>query len=333
MPMSLRTTSSTAAFARNAAVVLRSTRDRLRALCAESPDPLAGQFERILARYLEKDVLRDPPRNIVIAIAYDLGIRNTEELVLLSTATALGGMHSLVLDDFVDNRGGSERPWHDLYIAHLLYVLHQDLLQQVSPSDWSELGRAATRAAQLETYAALVEEEILHVGKPTPYVDRSLIWRKCAPVKAMVERVLASAGRYELKADFELAADRACFALCTLDDMLDWPEDYERRRFTYPIQLALERSGAEWSAEHHDEARELIQYELVFGTTHHALMAEITTALSQARQLVGKIAPNLDLMLAGSLSSAMFSWRRHLRYLTAIELDLARSQSGQSSFA
>ena len=90
MPMSLRAAGSAAAFARTAAVVRRQTEDRLRALCGQLPDPLSGQFRRVLTPYLEKFVLRDPPRNIVTAIAYDLGIRDTAELVLLSTSTALG---------------------------------------------------------------------------------------------------------------------------------------------------------------------------------------------------------------------------------------------------
>jgi hypothetical protein len=326
MPMSLRAAGSAAAFARTAAAVRRRTEDRLRELYGQLPDPLSGQFHRVLTPYLEKFVLRDPPRNIVMAIAYDLGIRDTAELVLLSTSTALGGMHSLVLDDLVDNRGASGRPWHDIYLAHLLYVLHQDLLQQVHAADWSERGRPATLAAQVETYAALVEEEILHVGQPTPYVDSSLVWGKCAPVKGVIERVLARAGRRELKPDFDLAADCACFALCTLDDMLDWPEDYDRRRFTYPVQRALDRIEADWCPERHEEMRGLIEHELVFGTTHHALMAEITEALKEARRLVGKVSPTLDLMLAGSVEGAMLSWRRHLRYLEHVELKLVESQ-------
>jgi hypothetical protein len=305
--------------------VLSETHRRVEVIAAALPDPLGTEIRRVFEPYLARNLQRDPPRNIVLAVAYDQGIRDLEVLVQLSVVTVIGGMHSLVLDDIVDNKGQANRPWYDVYVSHVLYVLHQDLLQQISSDDWLSHGRPATLDAQLSTYGALVEEEKLHVGISTPYHSPEIVWRKCAPVKAVIERVLALSGKYGIKPSLDKAADLACFALCTLDDMLDWPADYAQRRFTYPLQRALDNIGESWSSARHEELSTLIGHELVFGTTHHALMAEITSSLERAISIVTPISPQLAGLLTASHNGAESSWKNHLQYLSAVEQRLPTS--------
>lgn len=310
-------------FTQVTAAVLRMTHMRVADAIASLPAPIDAELRRVAGPYLEKNIQADPPRNIVVAVAYDQGIRELDVLAGLSATSAFGGMHSLVLDDLVDNKDGDRRPWHDIYLAHVLYVLHHRMLEQISAADWLARGSQASVAAQLDTYAALVEEETAHVGVSTPYTTPDIVWRKCSPVKAVIERVLALTGGHGHKERMDEAADLACFALCTLDDMLDWPEDYAGRRFTYPVQCALDALGRSWCLADDDELREAIDRELVYGVTHHRLMTEITHALDRARVLAEGVSPHLATYLAASLDSAGQTWKRHLRYLSAVELSLA----------
>jgi hypothetical protein len=197
------------------------------------------------------------------------------------------------------------------------------MMQGICAEDWFANGRETSLNVQLDTYAALVEEEMLHVDVANAYLSPAIVWRKCAPVKAVIERVLALAGRPELKTTLDEAADQACFALCTLDDMLDWPDDYAQRRFTYPIQRAIEAVGESWSPARHDELGKVVEIELVYGLTHHALMTEVLTALEASARLVAPISPQLAALIEASHSGAEASWRRHLAYLTDVERQLA----------
>jgi hypothetical protein len=305
-----------------AAAVLRTTRKRVADAIASLPEPLDAELRRVAGPYLDKNIQADPPRNIVVAVAYDQGIRELDVLAALSATSALGGMHSLILDDLVDNKDRDRRPWHDIYLAHVLYVLHHRMLEQICAADWLAHGSQVSLAAQMDTYAALVEEETAHVGVSTPYTTPDIVWRKCSPVKAVIERVLALAGRHGQKERMDEAADLTCFALCTLDDMLDWPEDYANRRFTYPVQCALDALGRSWCPAADDELREAIERELVYGVTHHRLLAEITRALERARVLADEVSPQLATYLAAALDSVRQTWKRHLRYLSAVELSL-----------
>ncbi|HEY4453033.1 MAG TPA: hypothetical protein VGN81_01875 [Pseudonocardiaceae bacterium] len=303
--------------------VLAGTKERLRQLVAELPQPLADRVRHAVRRYLDEQVDRDPPRNIVTAIAYDVGVRELDLLVEVGLATALGGMHALVLDDFVDNRGVSARPWHNLYVCHVLYVLHQRSLQRIHPTDWFPHGLDADVAAQLCTYNALVDEELNHVQVATAYESPRIVWEKCAPVKAVIERVLAVAGRRADLPSYAAACDLACFALCTLDDMLDWTDDFRLRRFTYPIQSALSRLGVDWDEDRSDEIRAAVYAELCFGQTYHLLLKEILDSLDQAIDLVERRAPNLAVLVGSSRTAAVESWQAHVGYLLDVERGLA----------
>ncbi|HVT64338.1 MAG TPA: hypothetical protein VHD81_04230 [Mycobacteriales bacterium] len=282
------------------------------------PEPARSEVSRVVAAYLAKQVDRDPPRNIAVAIALDLGVTDEDKLVAISAATAFGGLHSLLLDDLVDNKGQG-RPWTDVYVAHLLYVLHSDMLQVISPVDWASRGRNVAHQCQIETYRALLDEELNHVGRTSTYGSASIVWEKCAPIKSVVERILSVTDRYEHKDAFDQAADAACFALCTLDDMLDWPDDYDRQRFTYPIQRAIEAANLQWSPAVDGDVRARVAHELLYGVTHHSLMGEIVRALDRAIGLTKAISPSLSTLLEASRTSARASWIRHISYLQAVE--------------
>ena len=302
--------------------VLAGTRTRLRQLVAELPQPLANRVGSAVLHYADKQIDRDPPRNIVTAVAYDCGLRDLDVLVEAGLATALGGMHSLVLDEFVDNRGASDRPWHDLYVCHILHVLHQRSLQRIHPADWFPQGIDTDVAAQVCTYNALMDEELNHVGVASAYESPRIVWEKCSPVKAVIERVLAAAGRRADLARYFSACDLACFALCTLDDMLDWGEDFRLRRFTYPIQSAMTRLGIDWDEVRAEEIRAEVYAELCYGRTYHELLKQVLDSLDEAIGLVGHHAPNLAMLVGASRAAAAESWRDHVGYLLDVERGL-----------
>jgi hypothetical protein len=275
--------------------------------------------------YLLRQIDRDPPRNVITALAFDLGIRDLDRLAMLGCTTVLGGMHSLILDDLVDNAGGSSsRPWHHLYLAHVLYVLHHDELQRIHPETWLVDGGPAALIAQIRTYRALVDEELNHVGQAKPYESLANVWDKCAPVVAVIERVLALAGAQDLLPALTRANDLTCLALCLLDDLLDWEQDISLGRITYPIQLALDQLHPGDSHCPTDERIKEVGIELYFGVTYHRVLRLVMQSLREALELVGPGLPNLASFLQASIDRGYLTWTRHVSFLQETESRLSQ---------
>jgi hypothetical protein len=59
--------------------------------------------------------------------------------------------------------------------------------------------------------------------------------------------------------------------MCTIDDILDWEEDYNRCRFTYPLQTAFDRLGIVYDHERHEAIKIQIFRALCYGRLYHEL--------------------------------------------------------------
>lgn len=301
-------------FANVSAAVLDSTRDALNALVDAQREPLRSELQGVLEPYLRKQIERDPPRNIALAVSYDLGLTDPKDLTQISLIAVLGGMHSLVLDDIVDNAGAG-RPIHHAYVAHVLFVLATDLLERFDPDSWFDGGSKNFVDAQLTTYRALIDEELNHVHRSRPYASTQFLAEKCAPLKGIIERVVIRVGRQDVLSRLLESIDHACLALCALDDLLDWDEDLSIGRITYPIQLALESAEVEYSESDLPNLRNVVSHELVYGTPYHRVMQEIVHSFDRSRALSDGLSPQLDLFLDACLTAAENGWRDHISFL------------------
>jgi hypothetical protein len=309
---------SAAEFADVSALVLDATLDGVRTFVARQEQPVRNELSKRLEPYLRRQIHRDPPRNIALSVAFDLGVRDVPSLTDLSLATVFGGLHTLILDDIVDNFGkSSTREGLDLYIAHLFFVIGYDYLQRLHPQSWIKSGRTTFTAAQVRTYSALIEEERNHVGVSQSYPTAAIVWEKCAPLKPLIERVTHLVGRNDLLPVLFEATDQACFGLCTLDDLLDWEEDFDRQRLTYPIQCAIDELGLEWTPDSNDGFKTALSVELNIGPTYHRMMKETLTAFEVAIGATTGIAARLDNFLRTCVEVTESGWRTHVEFLLA----------------
>lgn len=302
--------------------VTAATMGHVRARIATLPEPARSGLAKVLKNYKAVQMATSVGQKVALSVAYDLGLRDVAGLTLVNNASTFGSLHSLLLDDLVDNAANPVVcPVSNAYLAHLLFIFYLDDIRQICPTSWDEHGYPAFLGSEFETYSALYEEEVEHVGAATAFSSRSLIARKCSPVKAIMRQVLLRVGRLELAGALDGIIEDASVAMCTLDDVIDWEEDLDRRRYTYPIQVVLdELSIVDPGAIPVDELRVRVLRHLSFEPVYHRLMKEILDSLQDCGRRASEISPKLRVWFEISAGQVETSWRDHVAFL----LDLDR---------
>ena len=109
--------------------------------------------------------------------------------------------------------------------------------------------------------------------------------------------------------------------MCTLDDIVDWEEDLERGRFTYPLQEATTNASRRLQVPKSDLTRAAVFRSLACSDIYHTLMKEITDQLDLAEKEASGL-PRLAFWLLMVKNDCLTSWKSHVRYL----LTLAHSE-------
>ena len=277
------------------------------------PEPSRSRMRDLINIYFSRGLWH--PQRINLGIAYDLGGRDTSALRRLNTMAGYGLLNSLVLDDIVDNKGvGKNSPLRDVYIAHMFFNLYSDAWVSACSSDVSKMqGRFVD--LEMETYNALFEEESEHVDRPRSYSSPALVWKKCAPMKAIALAVLYNANRLELRDSVFSILDRSSYAACILDDLLDWEEDFDRCRFTYPLQQALDRGRIVYVAEQHEEIKMRVLRELCYSPLYGSLLSEACAIFGATSREASMFSPHLSKWLSAYRNAALDSWQHHVSFL------------------
>jgi len=134
-------------------------------------------------------------------------------------------------------------------------------------------------------------------------------------MQAIALPVLYWANREDLKADVSFVLGHGAFALCVLDDLTDWEEDYDRRRFTYPLQLAFERENILYKPDKHDELKKEVLRALCYGPVYHELMKEVSEIFKETSKRSEAISMHLSRWLYAYYEKTMASWREHVEFL------------------
>jgi len=318
----------TPAFYKCISKVDSETEQHFKEMIAQVPDPARSSLVKIFQKYSELGNYSklseggSAYQKFGFNIAYDLGITDPNKLILINNAAYVGTIHSLVLDNIVDNGGNPDVvPIRDTYLAHLLFVFYLSDLKKINPENWEKKGAEDFLEYEIDTYSALYEEEFYHVGTSTNPYPQSLISRKCSPIKEVVGETLYLAGRNDLKENLFRIIDDASFALCSLDDLIDWEEDLDRKRYTFPIQLCLDEMGISADDMSHEELKKSIFSKLIFGQIYHSFMKELCDILIDCAVGCEPISKKLQLYFATAHEYALTVWKRHIRFLMSLDKD------------
>jgi hypothetical protein len=308
-------------FYRCAQDVDAGTKEHIQEIIAQVPDPAKSALEKLFQKnYSRLSEGGAAYQKVGFTLAYDLGITDTSKLIHINNAACVGSIHSLVLDNIVDNGGNPDAvPIRDTYLAHLLSIFYLNELKKISPENWEHTGADEVVKHEINTYSALYEEELYHVRVATSPYPRTLISRKCSPIKEVVGELLALTGRHDLKDDLFNIIDDASFVLCSLDDLLDWEEDLDRRRYTYPIQLCLDEMETPAGELSSEELKKEIFSRLIFGQQYHAIMKELCDILVDCSNRCEPISKKLQLYFTTVHEIARTVWQEHIRFLISLD--------------
>jgi hypothetical protein len=289
----------------------RTTLESVNHCVSTVPLPARTELESLIASYANFGV--SLPLKFSIALAIDLGVQDKARLEALAHWVTLGCLYSDFLDDIVDTKG-RRWPIRNVYLAHIIFDFYLNarikLLGGISPAEDSEF-----LAIELETYSALFEEEYNHVDVSRPFASQNLVWQKAAPLKEIARQILGLANRAELKPQIYSVIERASFAALVLDDISDWEEDYELRRFTYPLQMALNELGIEYQREKHAEIKLKILRVLCYGTLYHELMREIIKTFDDCGDAISGTSVKLAALMYQFRDRSLMHWKSHVEFL------------------
>ncbi|MCP1752027.1 hypothetical protein [Bradyrhizobium elkanii] len=294
-------------------VVKAGTMQHVNARLSTIPLPTRAELESLLTEYLMAKV--SVVEKVNMYLAYDLGIRDEGVLQKINNAATFGNIHTLILDNIIDNKGiGQKAELRNVYLAHIIFDFYVD--------DWLKISKTADQFQEfvqfeLETYSALFDEELNHVGTSKTFSSKDLNTHKCSPFKAIAIQVLRAADRDDLKPKVFWLIDRASFALCTLDDILDWEQDFDRRRFTYPLQLAFDKLGISYKTGDHDKIKRKVFRTLCYGTLYHDIMKELTQTLEECMEVASGVSKGLAFWFHEYHGLTMDAWRDHVRFLVS----------------
>ena len=308
--------------------VAAATYAHVQACLRRVPEPARSELRRLAGSLAEHEKL-STAASVIMRMAYDLGIRDEPSLVRINNATVLGAWHSQILDDVIDNKGATEGAGiRNVYLAHIVFNFYCEAWRamRADAPTAAELGEFT--AIELETYAALFDEEARHVGVSLPYDSQRTVASKGAPIKAVLLQILRLTGRHDLESRVFAAIDNCSFALLVADDVVDWEQDFDLQRFTYPIQAAFDRLNLTYRADQHEVLKQKVARTLFFGTLYHELMKDIVGKLEDSAASLESTCP----MFAGWLrelgAKAVRTWRRHSRFLYEKAGDQKRAAAG-----
>lgn len=276
-------------------------------------EPARSALTDVIHDYRALHLASTVGQKVGLALAWDLGFRNVDKLVRVNSAAAFGSLYSLLLDDIVDN-AGSQAPLSYSYLAHLLFIFYLRELREISPDTWNDDGFEVFVQAEIETYCAIFDEELNHVGHSQSFTSRDLVTFKCSPIKALINASLHVTGRPELKPLMFRVLEDASFALCLLDDLVDWEEDLDRERYTYPIQAAIDELGISIDRLSTHELKTKVLRQLAFTSLFDRLMNESAELLLNCRRSVKPFSPKLAYWFEKCHEDVIHCWTGHIRY-------------------
>src|SRR5208283_1173534 len=101
--------------------VAAATYEHFEACLTRVPEPARSELRRLgglKAKTQDVSVVA----KVILVLAYDLGIRDERILARINNASALGVVHSVILDDVVDNKGiGPRAAIRNVYLAHMVF--------------------------------------------------------------------------------------------------------------------------------------------------------------------------------------------------------------------
>ncbi len=282
-----------------------------------APEPARSEL-RHLTDDLAKAERLALATKVIMLLAHDLGIRDQPTLVRINNATGLGGIHSTMLDHIVDNKGvGDRAAIRNVYLSHIVFNFYYEAWSRIQeqPPTFAEIGEFSE--FEIETYAALFDEEARHVGISLPFESQRTVVSKCAPVKAVILRMLRLTGREDLKDLIFSAVENCSFALLLADDVEDWEQDFDLQRFTWPIQVAFDRLDLVYDPEQHEVQKQKIARTLFFTQLYHELMKDIADRFASTANDLEPACPMLASWLGELNVKARKTWRRRARFLYA----------------
>jgi hypothetical protein len=231
-----------------------------------------------------------------LTVAYDLGVSDYDLLSDIYESSLLGCLHAVLLDAVVDGRGSPDvAPTSTVYLAQVLFALYLDGLFRIARdvTPWPSFAAVGT-----QVYSSLYEEETRHRDQPMPYANSHILRDKCGEVKNLMAAVLTRVERQDLTATMATVIDHASFALCLLDDIFDWEQDLVERRYSYPVQKALDQAGlGNRPVVDPRELVPIVRRELFTTGIVHGLLAEIMDALERCQREIGPVSPRAELLL------------------------------------
>jgi hypothetical protein len=307
------------------------TKTHILAYIRKLPDPARTELTTFISQYSDEEIAL--PLRFSIALASGLGISEQDTLKKISRATILGSWHSDLLDDIVDTRG-TQSPVRNTYLAHIVFNLYLSSWQEIRGGSTSPIDRKVFCDTELETYTALFDEAFNHMDVARPYRSTRIIAQKCSPVKTIAWQILSLADRSDLKRDIDWLIEKGSFAALLSDDILDWEEDYDALRFTYPIQRILDALEITYQKEDHEEIKLRIFRALYFGTIYHEFMREITNAFAECARVAEPVSKDLSYWFNYCHVRSLASWSKYIEFIVLAqnrlrESDLATQSSEQ----
>jgi hypothetical protein len=292
-----------------------ATYEHFEACVDRVPEPARSELRR-LAGDLAKAERLAVATKVIMLLAHDLGIRDTPTLVRINNATGLGGIHSTMLDHIVDNKGvGDRAAIQNVYLSHVVFNFYYDAWSRIreQPPTFAEIEEFT--GFEIETYAALFDEEARHVGVSSPFESQRTVAAKCAPVKAVILQMFRLTGREDLKDRIFSAVEECSFALLLGDDIEDWEQDFDLRRFTYPLQAAFERLDLVYDPTRHECLKQKVARTLFLTGLYNELMKDIADRFASTANDLAPVCPSLAAWLGELTEKARKTWRRHARFV------------------
>ena len=171
----------------------------------------------------------------------------------LSLAAFSGNAHNFICDDVNDNKYSKDihckidlLPFSQMYLHICINTLYE-------LCEYNQQCIDLITESFFDGYDSTIWEDSHHVNQIKPYSCKDLyrIVKKVAPVKACVVPLIYSSNKNRpeaIKEKFSVISsiiDESCLGSLIFDDFYDWKEDFQNKRFTLPVTLALKELGVD----------------------------------------------------------------------------------------
>ncbi|MHB9026432.1 MAG: class 1 isoprenoid biosynthesis enzyme [Armatimonadota bacterium] len=269
------------------------------------------------------------PYTVFVATAADAGLFDIETISRINFAGACGNTYYSLLDRIVDNKEQlcPER-LNDLMLADLLLYKFWEEIKEYYPTDdfWRFVPPLFTDAAE-----AMFIEEVLHVSKLTVYEKDELKYlaHKSIPLTSVFQAIFYAANKPHFACSMRELVLHTCFGLQLLDDLRDWDEDLARKRFTYPLQRAIEAEELTLAECFTEDGKSKIARSVFLGPVYHEVVNIAIDSLKHAYELA------TGNLLYTSEELMRYIGKAHSDYETALRrqasIYLAHTQGGQNA--